>query len=321
MFKNSVKAKLFAAELQEDLPRMAHVVAAAIEHGLEHCNEDDRKWAAISEVDLRFLVDDEATLQTDPSGIAAQYESALTGCKPFFRDAMISQLELFALVGLRADVAQAVIAELRRAALPEAEAPISPHLVVFAGHAIDEPMREMPRFPATAEPRARELILERLVALQARHAALVVLASAAPGADILVHEICAELKVPTVLCLPMPARVVAAQSFGTLDGWRNRLSAVAQRHGGNARVLQEGPELPLWLDPRKAELWERGNRWMIRSAEAFDCDGRTLLALWDKDEGNQATGGTAHLVRLARQSGLFEIDVIDSRTLLADREP
>ena len=316
MFRNAREAARYADALQEDLLHGTDVVAAAIEHGLEHGNADDRKWAAISEVDLRFLSDDEAALRADPSGLVAQYESALAGCEPFFRDAAIGQLELFASVGLRADVAEAVVAALRRAAPPAAGSPVRPHLVVFAGHVIDAPTRVPARFPAAAEPRARELIRERLLALKARHPALVVLASAAPGADILVHELCAELGLASVLCLPMPARDVAAQSFGTLDGWRNRLTAVAQRHGDDARVLQDGPELPRWLDPRKVGLWERGNRWTLRSAEAWDCDGRTLLALWDRDESNEATGGTGHVVRLARQAGVFEIDIIDSRALL-----
>lgn len=167
MFKTTREAKRYADELEEDLPHMAHVVAAAIAHGLEYGNANDRKWAAISEVDLHFLTEDDAAMWTDQSGLIAQYESALTGCEPFFRDAAIGQLELFARVGLRTDVAEAVVIALRRAAPPSTAAAVRPHLVVFAGHAIDAPTRSVPRFPAAAELRARELIRERLVALQA----------------------------------------------------------------------------------------------------------------------------------------------------------
>lgn len=114
---------------------------------------------------------------------------------------------------------------------------------------------------------------------------LLELASAAPGADILVHEVCAELGLPRVLCLPMKVDQVAALYFGAgLDGWRNRLLALGQMHAGKARVLQDGPELPRWLDERKTDT---------------------------------RSGGTVHLVRLARGTGLFELHLMDCRSLLS----
>ena len=57
--------------------------------------------------------------------------------------------------------------------------------IVFAGHRIDEPGRAEPRFPADKEPRARELIRDALEKRQASGAKLKVLASAAPGSDII----------------------------------------------------------------------------------------------------------------------------------------
>jgi len=42
----------------------------------------------------------------------------------------------------------------------------------------------------------------------------------------------------------------------------------------------------------------------------------TLIALWDgKDEGD-APGGTAHMVRLARDAGTVDVQVIDAQRLL-----
>ena len=42
----------------------------------------------------------------------------------------------------------------------------------------------------------------------------------------------------------------------------------------------------------------------------------TLIALWDgKDEGD-APGGTAHMVRSARDTGLVDVKIIDAKKLL-----
>ena len=69
--------------------------------------------------------------------------------------------------------------------------PLRRHLVVFTGHGIDV-SGAPPRFPASAEGKARALIAERLndtaIAAPMPSKSLTVLASAAPGADILAHE-------------------------------------------------------------------------------------------------------------------------------------
>jgi hypothetical protein len=48
------------------------------------------------------------------------------------------------------------------------------------------------------------------------------LGSAAPGADILAHEVCAELGLKSTICLPMPAEDYARMTFEDLDVWRTR---------------------------------------------------------------------------------------------------
>jgi hypothetical protein len=50
-------------------------------------------------------------------------------------------------------------------------------------------------------------------------------------------------------------------------------------------------------------------------AETWGAERVTLLVLWDgQDDGR--TGGTAHMVRLAKAMPSFELDIIDSRDLL-----
>lgn len=51
-------------------------------------------------------------------------------------------------------------------------------------------------------------------------------------------------------------------------------------------------------------------------AQTWGAQRVTLLVLWDgQDDGRM--GGTAHMVRMARALGRFELDIIGSRQLLA----
>ena len=129
------------------------------------------------------------------------------------------------------------------------------------------------------------------------------------------HEVCAELKVTSRLCLPMPADDVARAAFGAADSWRTRFHAVVQSHEKGLLQLADNAELPRWLQGRPIDPWERGNRWVMKMAQTWGAQRVTLLVLWDGQETSRS-GGTAHMVRLARDVGRFELDVIDSKQLL-----
>jgi hypothetical protein len=200
-----------------------------------------------------------------------------------------------------------------------ADKQLAERLVVFTGHCIDADGAP-PRFPAKAEGDARKLIAEKLTQLKqslSENEQLTLLASAAPGADILAHEVCAELNVTSRLCLPMPADDVAGIAFGAADAWRTRFHAVVKSHQEGLLQMADHAELPRWLQGRTGiDPWERGNRWVMQLAQAWGAKRVSLLVLWDgQDDGR--TGGTAHMVRMARALGRFELDVIDSRQLLA----
>src|SRR5262249_3965235 len=186
------------------LPVLTNVVATAIQRARLQESGDARMWADIADADLLFLTLPEEEWQADLSVIVQAYRDAIPENKRFAWDATSGQLALFAQLGLRTEAAQAVMQAFEGPAV--AKSVPSEHLVVFTGHGIDAPGAP-PRFPAQAESKARALITTQLSKL--KHAladgeALTVLASAAPGADILVHEICAELGLTSRLCLPMP---------------------------------------------------------------------------------------------------------------------
>jgi len=317
LFKGDrVQATRAREDLDADLPALAHVVAASIARAREQLPEKDRLWADIADADLLFLTLPDDDPGGDLSVIVQAYRDAIPPDKLFAWDATGGQLALFAQLGLRADSARAVMQAF--GATADGDPPAREHLVVFAGHRVDAPGTP-PRFPAAAEGKARELIAKRLAALTQGLSAgerLRVLASAAPGADILLHEVCAEMQLTSRLCLPLPPEVVARQIFADADHWRTRFRAVVDAHRQDLLQLGWDDVLPRWLQGRDGvDPWERGNRWMMQLAQALDAHRVTLLVLWDgQDDG--ATGGTAHLVRMARELDRFDLDVIDSRQLV-----
>ena len=315
--RDTVKASRYREDLDRQLASLEPVIAMSIARAKEHDPEDERLWADISEADLMFLTEPEDALRADPSLVVDTYRAAIPPNKRFAWDATKGQLELFASLGIRAEVAEAVIAALD-GPVPAAQRVVQ-HLVVFSGHTIDGPNAPVPRFPAAAEAKARALIAERLGALRNATTQLVVLASAAPGADILAHEVCAELGVPQRLCLPLAPEVVARDTFASADRWRDRFFAIVKAHEKNTLQLGEDAEGPRWLRARGVNPWERGNRWVLHLARTWGADKVTLLALWDGDDAVGSTGGTAHMVRLARQAGTFAVEIIDSRTLLGSQ--
>ncbi|QND24497.1 hypothetical protein HB774_34470 (plasmid) [Rhizobium leguminosarum bv. viciae] len=174
-------------------------------------------------------------------------------------------------------------------------------------------------FPAAKEQQSRELIRRALEELKATGSTLRVLASAAPGADIIVHEVCKELGSESVVCLPMPPAEFAGKVFGGLDGWWRRFLNLVERRPPLCLSDQDG--LPRWLRASGFDSWERGNRWVLEMAQTGGAHTITLLALWDGKNTGDARGGTADMVRIAREAGVFDVRIIDATQLLTGADP
>src|SRR4051794_5102169 len=78
------------------------------------------------------------------------------------------------------------------------------HALLFTGHMIDSADRKEARFPARAERRARASIHAAIKHLEWRQAGSTVgLAGGASGGDLLFHECCEELGIPTRVLLAL----------------------------------------------------------------------------------------------------------------------
>jgi hypothetical protein len=316
-FDDDTGADRYRQEVLQDVAALRHVVATSVDAALARLPDGDpnRIWAEVSRIDVLFL-----TEQNDQR-VVNRYRDAIPRAQPFVWDAARGQLQLFADLGVRVGRAEKVIAEVDRKFAGPAEPPRKPlHVVLFAGHRVDEAGRPRPRFPASRVDRAKALVREALGKLVSDDVEVLALASAAPGGDLLFHEVCDELRVRSIPCLPMPAATYASHTFReNADDWRSRFLALLDRNRErtwDVLELSDQEGLPRWLQGTAVNPWERGNRWVLQMALAAGARRVTLLALWDGQSSGDDLGGTAQMVELARGAGVIDVKVIDSHELL-----
>jgi hypothetical protein len=312
-FESDPQADAYRGTLERDIASLRPMVALAVAAALRRMDENDpeRVWAQISNADVLFLSDPQREAR-----VVAAYKDAVPRDKPFAWDAARGQLELFEALGIRAEMARLVIEELdaRLAAQEPTEQRKPVHLLVFAGHRVDAPGRAQPRFPPEQEERAQSLIREAVTGLLDDQHVVIGLASAAPGTDILAHEVCKELGLTSTVCLPMPPDAFARFAFENLDRWRTRFLDLQKDH--EVLVLADSEGLPKWLHGSAKDPWERGNQWVMKMALTAGAERITLVVLWDGKQEGDAPGGTAHMLRLAQDAGKVHIKRIDSTQLV-----
>ncbi len=321
-FEDSDKA---ASEL-EDRNACAKRIAASLSLTLgidpvfkvRQDNEDP--WPAIARADVLFLTVDK------PTRVESEYRKALARVRndPFAISAARRNIEIFQALGLIAGNVPAALGVIDEALAvagktPAAQGRLS-RAVLFTGHSVDAPDRppEKARFPQTAkaEATARALIEQALRdEMAAADGVSLGIAGGACGADILFHEVCASLSIPTRLYLALPPdrfQVESVQHGG--PGWVERYRALCERVP--SRVLQEGKALPRWLaDKPGYDIWRRNNLWLMFNALAIYPKHLTLIALYNREREPDGPGGTAHLVQTTRKWGFKTVE-LDGRKLL-----
>lgn len=275
-------------------------------------------WAVSSHADLLLV-----TREGRPERVAAAYAAAAAGADRFTLAATQRNLAAFQALALFEPNLSAALEVVDRAmGAGGSDASPPARVLLFTGHMVDhaEWPPEEARFPRTskAEARARALI-ERAVRgeLEGADGPVVGLAGGACGGDILFHEVCHDLRVPSMLYLALPPdqfKATSVQHGG--PEWVDRFHALCERHP--PRVLQESKQLPRWLSELEHyDIWQRNNLWTMFNALALGARHATLIALFNADREPQGPGGTAHLVAQARARG-FKPAVLDARELLAE---
>jgi len=301
-----------AATALDERQRRRDTLAAAV--GLSIAAEQARLqradktdvWAEISAADLRCLT------SKRPSRVAEAYRKALAGAAGLTVEAARDKICLYQLLDLLTENVQEALA---------ACGPVQPvpgeresRLLLFTGHMVDAPGRAKPRFPAGKEAVAREAIrgaIERELGRPGGVAGGI--AGGASGGDILFHELCADLGIPTQLFLALPEGPFIEESVNPAGGnWRERFDSLVEKLP--ARVLAETKELPSWLVGKpEYSIWQRNNVWMLHNALAQAGESVSLIALWNLETGD-GPGGTGDLVERARQRHA-EINLLDTKVL------
>jgi hypothetical protein len=295
--------------LKADAARLAAAVGLSIEGAQSRDETRDDIWVSVSKADYVFL-----TAQRD-NVAALAYEQVLPLVPSFHVGSVRDQLELFELLDARTErVAMCLQSFPSVVVVP----PVLRQTIVFTGHMIDAPGREKERFPKAAEATARAMIHTELSQLLNTFPGPALgIASGASGGDILFHEVCRELRVPTRILLALPENLFIEHSVSSAGPeWVARFRQLMDNHSGpdEVQVLASIPALPDWMrDPPNYDIWQRTNMWLLEEAEAAGATNVTLMALWDREIG--LPGGTQDFIAAAKKRGISAI-VLDAKELI-----
>jgi tetratricopeptide (TPR) repeat protein len=332
-FRNARKADEALEEYAERAAKLAAAVELALSAASRRLEREGRKdvWVEVSAADLNFI-----TTEGPQRFVAASYRNALADAPGFAGDSVRKQLAIYRDLGvLGANLAEVfkVVGEPPPLAAPglAPAAPPRQRVLLFAGHMIDAPGREHPRFPADGEAVARERIRAAVVREMESGAGVASgYAGGASGGDLLFHEVCAELGIPTRLYLAVPPQDYVGRSVRSAGPqWVERFWRLYNERSQQqqVRVLSEATNvqdssdyLPAWLRSKPGyNIWQRNNLWMLFNALDEACDPTssdpnvTLVALWDGRTGD-GPGGTEDLVEKVEHLGA-RCEVINTKEL------
>jgi len=293
-------------ELRSDLGAGVRLAIESKQASLQRTGKSD-VWMDISTADLICLT------STRPNRVGQAYKKALADAPEQARDAARRQLALYHRLGILKENIQAGLESIAPVALPEQEG--APRVILFTGHRLDAPDRATPRFPAAKEAEARAMIREAVASIQAKCAGkLLGISGGASGGDILFHEVCEELNIPSQMFLVLPKADYIKASVGDAGpAWIERFNRLYEKL--KVRVLSDSDRLPRWLRAKKDySIWMRSNLWMLHNALAISQDRLTLIALWNGASGD-GPGGTEDMVKRAQDRGAVFIH-LDSRKLI-----
>ena len=293
-------------ELRNDLAAGVRLAIESKQTALQRSGKSD-VWVDISTADLICLT------STRPNRVAQSYKKALTDASDQARDAVRRQLLLYQRLGILKENIQAGLESIAPVAAQVREAP--PRVILFTGHRIDSPNRPTARFPVAKEGQARAMIHDAVTNIKAKSdGKLLGISGGASGGDILFHEVCEELNIPSQMYLVLPKNdYIKASVADSGPGWVERFNRLYDKH--KAKVLSDSDHLPRWLRAKKDySIWQRSNLWMLHNALYVSQEHLTLMALWNGSSGD-GPGGTEDMVKRAVDRGATFIH-LDTRKLI-----
>jgi hypothetical protein len=295
-------------ELRSDLAAGVRLAIESKQIALQRTNRSDF-WVEISIADLICLT------SSRPNRVGQAYKKALADASEQARDAVRRQLLLYQRLGILKENIQAGLDNIAPVTRPTQTQQASTHVLLFTGHRVDAPDRKTPRFPAAKEKHARAVIFEAVRNEKAKAKGPVFgIAGGACGGDLLFHEICEALEIPSQMYLVLPKNeyIKASVADGGPD-WVERFNRLYDKM--KPKILSGSERLPRWLRAKKDyDIWQRSNLWMLHNALCISQDHLTLIALWNGATGD-GPGGTEDMVDRAKDRGATFIH-LDAKKLL-----
>jgi hypothetical protein len=186
-----------------------------------------------------------------------------------------------------------------------------PHRILFTGHRIDSPERPVPRFPPDKESLARSAIRDAVRSVLEFNRDAVGIAGGASGGDILFHEICEELGIPTLLWLALPPEQYLSASVEPAGrAWVDRFRFVYSRASSRLISADTAPPSNIAEGDLDDSFWKRSDLSMLDEALSGGVEHATVIALWNGQEAD-APGGVSEVVAASRTRGVRTV-VLDS---------
>jgi tetratricopeptide (TPR) repeat protein len=278
---------------ESELQQATHVVVASIHAAEEKGNQDDALWVQWSKADLHLLTGAADNLVEKAYRLACNQETN----SEFHIASVRRQIEIYPDLGV---LMQPSAAALR--VFPPAN--VKRRAVLFSGLMINKPGR----FEAHQELTAKENIRSALINLRAEIGSNIFgIAGGACGGDILFHEVCFELGIPSRLHLCLRKDIFEARSVAQGGpSWASRFGKIYDRAKTNSKkdsnalqILSDVEALPTYVVNERTNFWIRANRWLMHSAMALSYGRPRILLLTDGKPGSP--GGTWDFVGLAEE--------------------
>jgi hypothetical protein len=302
-FPNAKRAEAELDDYREQLEQLTGAVRVSLNNAQIKSEKTADEWLPVSEANYRLLTAANSDFVDDG------YRTAKNKLRDRFQvQSEAAQVAIFHRLGLVVDNCHAAFASLgiTPADLQPKREGARDRVVVATGHRADAPSRPPPgRFPNTPAciGKAKGWLRQALEAEKKETAGtLYGIAGAASGVDLLFHEVCKDLGIPTKVCLPIPIEAYRRESVA--DGGPDWVEKFNHFIAANPPViLSDSDELPPWA--AKIEdygVFQRGNIWNMQDALLRPNADVTLVALWNQKAG-EGPGGTADMVKLAKSHG------------------
>jgi hypothetical protein len=306
-FETERKAAATLEDHQEQLARLRGAVRMSLDNARQQAKRTGKPDEFLPASDAQF----ELLTSNRPQRVAQVYQTARNaGGMGFSVDSEAQQVAIFHRLGLFTENCHAAIQALGvtpadlEANSGAKEAKPRDRTLVATGHRADARGRAKARFPNTPEciAKAKAWLSEAVQAEKEKTTGSVSgIGGAASGTDLLFHEVCEELGIPTKVVLPIPIEAYRRESVA--DGGPDWVEMFNRRIARNPPImLSDSDKLPGWAEAiPKYGVFQRGNIWAIEDALLQPNADTTLIALWNGKAGD-GPGGTADMVELAKGS-------------------